>query len=629
MINSHDTVAVFTCSITGRYRRQFCHDLNTAAKEQGLNLVYFGFLGMIGEKDSGYGTEEHHLLDLVDLDKFKGVIIDLEGFKVQGMAERIVEKVRTAKCPVVSVSRYYEGLHNIVFDDREGIGGMIRHFTDVHRFTRIGYMSGPFDHPDAKVRLEMFRSVMREKGLPEDGTGVFEGDFWFNMGDAASDFFLSSAERPQAIVCANDYMAIALCQSLKNRGIRVPEDIAVSGFDGSDEAQTYLPHISTVDRKRLSIARQAFKVINDVTEGKEVGDVPAEPEFIFTHSCGCHRLNYRHEVEKMNRLHKLNRDLSYAMYDSESAIIKMSSVDSTEKLTEVLDRHAINFGWYRSFFVMTHTDSEGRPSYDAKYTEPSGELIPAVAIDHAGDIIDMKQKMSHGMIFPDCSYDEPMFIYVNSLHCDERRFGYTAVSFSSEDVYNEYYNFWVLNLAVSFETLLKTNRIQSLICDLENLSICDGLTGLLNRRGFDERTHEAIRSLKKGTAQVCTMVIDMDGLKRINDGFGHTEGDTAIKAAAKLIGACCRSGEIAGRAGGDEFYVFAPDYSQEKLAEFTVDLRRSIDEFNRGSDLPYKLDMSFGAYLADSDPNARLEDYLTISDSRMYKQKQAKPNRRK
>ena len=125
------------------------------------------------------------------------------------------------------------------------------------------------------------------------------------------------------------------------------------------------------------------------------------------------------------------------------------------------------------------------------------------------------------------------------------------------------------------------------------------------------------------------MVIDMDGLKRINDVYGHHEGDRAIKAAANLITKCCDAGEIAGRAGGDEFYIFAPEYSQKKLDRFIEKLNFQTKILNDRSNKPYNVELSYGTFLTDTNNQGMLDGFIKISDSKMYEMKMSKPNRRK
>ena len=125
------------------------------------------------------------------------------------------------------------------------------------------------------------------------------------------------------------------------------------------------------------------------------------------------------------------------------------------------------------------------------------------------------------------------------------------------------------------------------------------------------------------------MVIDMDGLKSINDNFGHYEGDRAIRALADSIKKSSNFGEIAGRSGGDEFYVFASDYSEARISRFIEHMNECIAEYKDSNKMDYKLDFSIGTYLTETDSYGKIEEYFRISDARMYEQKMSKPGRRK
>lgn len=631
MINSLKTIAVFGCGFTSRYRSDFCSSFNTVAEELGVNLVYVNSLGKIGNKNAQYGDYEFDLIDYIDLDAFDGIVFDGEGYNVEGMADKVVTKLKKAKCPVISISSQVDGFYNIDFDDCAGLRMLIEHFLDHHHFTKIGFMSGYLTHPDAQVRLKEFRAVMKSRGLPEDGVGMFEGDFWFHKGEEAADFFLSRPERPEAVVCANDYMAISLTAALKKRGLSVPEDIAVSGFDGSIEGREYLPHITSATRERIDIARKALTFLINIVDGKDHGkeiDFKVYPKPIFAQSCGCATLNYKQEAENINEVYNINRGFSYNLYDAESSMLKLNKADSIKKMGEVFNETAINFGDFHTFFMMMHTDTLGRPSYDSDYTCPSGKFTPIIWIDKKNEHVKPDHDFDLSELVPPVNTQEPHFYYIMSVHCAERMFGYSVIEMKGKGIFNEFFNVWLLNLAMTLETFLKNDRINKLIITLENLSITDGLTGMFNRRGFEEGSREALSKLDHKSV-VCSMVIDMDGLKYINDVHGHYEGDAAIKTTADIISKCCCNCEIAGRAGGDEFYIFAPEYSQEKLDKFIETLNKEIARYNAVSKKPYAIQVSYGTYLTEADKESRLEDLIKVSDSRMYEQKMNKPNRRK
>ena len=630
MGNNRKRIAIFGSGLTSRYKRSYCRAYSTAAEKLDIDLVVFNTYGMIGRGNALTDDFESEILNYIDLSQFDGIVYDSEGYNVVGMADKVEFKLKSAKCPVVSISSKVDGFYSIDFDDAGGLRMMIDHFIKDHHFTKIGFMSGNLDHPDAVTRLEEFRSVMKEYGMPEDGVGMFEGDFWFNKGTEAAHYFLSLAERPEAVVCANDYMAIALTNAFRKRGINVPKDIAVSGYDGSVEGKELLPHITSVTRERSEIAYKALKLLVDIADNgvPDKPDLRVTPKPIYTQSCGCEPLDYDHVLETVARLHDEKRYMSFAVFDSESVMLQLNRVKSVRGMEAVFEKNSINFGKYLSFFLMVHVDSKGAPAYSSDFTGPSGNFIPAVWIDKNKEYADSPHCADTSRLIPESSSDRNHVYYVMTVHCAGKMFGYSVVEMTGRDIFDEFYNVWMLNLGMTLNSLQMNDHVNKLIGKLEGLSITDGLTGMLNRRGFDNKSREAIADFHERIT-VCTLVIDMDGLKRINDEYGHSEGDRAIKALADMIIRCCDSGEIAGRVGGDEFYIFAPDYSEIRLNRFIERMKGYTEEYNMANTLDYKFDFSYGSFLTETDSYGSIEEFLKISDARMYEQKMSKPGRRR
>ncbi len=630
MGNNRKRIAIFGSGLTSRYKRSYCRAYSTAAEKLDIDLVVFNTYGMIGRGNALTDDFESEILNYIDLSQFDGIVYDSEGYNVDGMADKVELKLKSAKCPVVSISSKVDGFYSIDFDDAGGLRMMIDHFIKDHHFTKIGFMSGNLDHPDAVTRLEEFRSVMKEYGMPEDGVGMFEGDFWFNKGTEAAHYFLSLAERPEAVVCANDYMAIALTNAFRKRGINVPKDIAVSGYDGSVEGKELLPHITSVTRERSEIAYKALKLLVDIADNgvPDKPDLRVTPKPIYTQSCGCEPLDYDHVLETVARLHDEKRYMSFAVFDSESVMLQLNRVKSVRGMEAVFEKNSINFGKYLSFFLMVHVDSKGAPAYSSDFTGPSGNFIPAVWIDKNKEYADSPHCADTSRLIPESSSDRNHVYYVMTVHCAGKMFGYSVVEMTGKDIFDEFYNVWMLNLGMTLNSLQMNDHVDKLIGKLEGLSITDGLTGMLNRRGFDNKSREAIAGFHERIT-VCTLVIDMDGLKRINDEYGHSEGDRAIKALADMIIRCCDSGEIAGRVGGDEFYIFAPDYSEIRLNRFIERMKGYTEEYNMANTLDYKFDFSYGSFLTETDSYGSIEEFLKISDARMYEQKMSKPGRRR
>ena len=130
MINSLKTIGVFGCQFSSRYRMSLPKVFNDAAQELRVNLVFVNFLGKIGDRNAEYGEYELDLIKYIDLDQFDGIIFDGEANNLPGMADAVIEKLRTARCPVVSISTYVEGFCNTIFEDSYGMRLIIEHMLE-------------------------------------------------------------------------------------------------------------------------------------------------------------------------------------------------------------------------------------------------------------------------------------------------------------------------------------------------------------------------------------------------------------------------------------------------------------------------------------------------------------------
>ena len=303
-------------------------------------------------------------------------------------------------------------------------------------------------------------------------------------------------------------------------------------------------------------------------------------------------------------------------------------MDDVKGMEKVFAENSGNFGEYSSFFLMVHKDENGIPSYDSNFTTPSGSFQPIIWIDNNKEYEDSPREFNSHNLIPITNSEKCHTYYFMSVHFAGEIFGYSLIEMKGIDIFDEFYNVWLLYMGITLNTYKNNDHIGKLIGKLENLRIKDVLTGMLNRRGFDDQSRNALSNLH-GRQLVCTIVIDMDGLKKINDDYGHYEGDRAIKTLAKIITRCADSGEIAGRAGGDEFYIFAADYSETRLNRFIERMKDMIAEYNLSNRRDYNIDFSYGAYMTETDSYGQIEDFLKISDERMYQQKMTKPGRRR
>jgi two-component system, cell cycle response regulator len=180
-----------------------------------------------------------------------------------------------------------------------------------------------------------------------------------------------------------------------------------------------------------------------------------------------------------------------------------------------------------------------------------------------------------------------------------------------------------LNVNLLVRIILYAVERHRTLYSLKKQTLIDDLTGLLNRRGFQSLAEQQVRIAKRADWESILLFADLDNLKIINDRFGHSEGDRAIKAIASVLKETFRTSDIIGRIGGDEFIVLAIKTSDENVSSITTRLERNIKLYNQQiSD--YKLALSYGVVHLDPKDDTSLEEAILEADKDLYVQKQRK-----
>jgi diguanylate cyclase (GGDEF)-like protein len=164
-----------------------------------------------------------------------------------------------------------------------------------------------------------------------------------------------------------------------------------------------------------------------------------------------------------------------------------------------------------------------------------------------------------------------------------------------------------------------------LLSKVQTLSITDELTGILNRRGFFQFVHARLHNLKRNPDVLpIVMFMDMDGLKLINDNYGHVEGDTAISSFASVLKNSTRDEDIVGRIGGDEFVVFSSIKSEENRKQIVDRIRSSLEEYNKKQLHPYQVAGSIGSVILEKATKECFEAAMLSADNVLYEEKSEK-----
>jgi len=159
---------------------------------------------------------------------------------------------------------------------------------------------------------------------------------------------------------------------------------------------------------------------------------------------------------------------------------------------------------------------------------------------------------------------------------------------------------------------------------VRTMAVTDELTGLYNRRGFFSLAEKLLQLCKREKKGIFMLYTDLDGLKKINDTFGHKEGDMALIDIANILRNNYRESDIIARIGGDEFVVIPIGTTEDSAKIATSRLQKSIEIHNSEINRSYKLSLSFGIAYYDPENPCSIDELLVQGDKLMYEQKRHK-----
>lgn len=258
-------------------------DVQLEAKKRGVALITY--CGKSFHNSSGDRTPESHVYDFIDRESIIGVILNGGAVGQFSPSEYLSSFVSSlSPLPVVSLSFPIKNTTNILVDNYRGIYELINHLIKDHSYRQIGFVKGPNGHPEAEERLNAYLNALKDNGIDVDNSLIAEGDFSEDAGINAVKKFLNSAKSNiDAIACVDDDSALGVYNELKNRGIKIPSEIAVCGFDDIEQAKNLIPSLTTVAQPYKKMITNAF----DEIESTIKRDLTVPTLTILRESCGC------------------------------------------------------------------------------------------------------------------------------------------------------------------------------------------------------------------------------------------------------------------------------------------------------------------------------------------------------
>jgi len=736
------TIGFFVSELENAYAQTLCRGIMDAAAAADANVMIFP--GKSPKVPYDYRYQYNSIYRLANKNTVDALIL-ATGTMVNFLSDEEFREFykRYKDIPLVSISIPIEGVSSVLIDNTVGLRGVLEHLAKDHGYKRIAFIGGPESNVEAKERYSVYLDVLKECGLPFDPDLTAVGDFTKYSGvRAVGDFLDVRGVKFQALAAANDEMALSAMEELQRRGYRIPDDIAVVGFDNVESTHFSSPTLTTVAQPIYEQAYKAVELALGLINGDPPKNVSLPTSMVLRESCGCFSrsvtsvssqddtgsataamdgdkdtakieallkkaLGYAVEgklddaadleiLKEMNEVvgavenhrqmnlrlwqntltnfrakvgikthgldavvsiedffHKMRMLLleTYFKNDSRRWSIYINDIvglrdvlsqlirdvnNPTEALRSIvpnirdmgisdiyiflhytLERHSINTDWtFAGELCLAVTDDKRRPE--------SAEL--------RGQSMQVASILDRSLYPKDRRYT---FVVSTLFYMDEH-LGFVVCEPDFVDIHLIESLMVEISCSLKLINLIQARRtierqLQDALTELEkyneqlsNISETDEMTKLLNRRGFMAHARDMLGMARRMRKDGLLFFADLDGLKGINDTYGHEEGDNAIKVAAGVLRKAFRDMDIIARLGGDEFTVFAMNAGVGMIETFEKRIAGYVEDYNKASDKPYKVSVSIGGVPFVHTDNVSIETLMNKADVLLYQQKKEK-----
>lgn len=560
-----------------------------------------------------------------------------------------------SKKPIVSVAVNlpFNNVYYTVSDCDKAFDEVVDHLVKVHDCKNIGFISAAATHSnEAIARLKAYKKALKKHGLKYNPANVIEGYFIREASyNYFRDYYKSKEDvKADAFIAANDLMAEGCMKALQELGLKIPKDIKVVGFDDTVRASFTSPSLSTMDQNIAGQGYAAAKIAYKILQGEKVAhETKTFVTPIYRQSCGCVKANNisflsRNQQGKAVENHHINSNTIEEYTESSKDVIAIYTLidtfhrnhtlkelcNSLTEITEQMKFESLSVSLYEEPVSFKKNEPIVIPdkSFLKVYIEGNKQVIP---YDEKGI-----ETNPHKALIPKAYYSKLRGTFIiHPIFAGEKQYGYLIVKptnykFQMHHVYlklivNAIASAYDYTQAITKNEVL-SNRNERLLKNNQELNLqnsIDELTQVLNRRGFMDKAEKELKRATKAGLSGMVFFADMDGLKKINDTYGHKIGDLAIQTEARVLSEAFRATDIVGRLSGDEFAIVSTGLTKNYIPAIRNRIEHLNKVYSEEAGLPLTLSLSLGN-VNFSPENANLDTLLSNADQKLYKEKEIK-----
>ncbi len=547
---------------------------------------------------------ENNIFSLINFDLFDGFIFAPYTI-MDTRTVNLISNMLMKKCskPVICIGEEFKQFKCIWQNDRYEFSLVVKHLINQHNCRKIICLTGPENTAVACERAAGYRDAMQEAGLPIDDSDLIYGDFWKNTAvKLAEELAAGTRSMVDAVACANDSMAVHLCDALIERGIKIPEDIRIIGYDGSSQAQLHKPGISTYSTSWVMLGIRSMGMLFSLMRPDDEFSYVYKDQgtLIINDSCGCQAKPVMKDVILTDNELIEERFLDNNMSNQ---LLNTNNLDDFALIVSNWFYYIFSEDYYMNeqFDVCLCTDwdivdSDGF-AQEIRTSGYSKNMISFFSTPR------MLQFPSKNIFPPGYLQDDSLSVsFFAPVHYQEHCFGYAILTLNGiADGFTLHYPRFCKDLGNSLECLCIRNRLRSMTYRAFLSETRDALTGAYQRSTLHKFWNELASKAKLYDESVYLCLSSVSGLQQINETYGQVEGDQILMQIASILMGCCHNNEVCIRVNGNEFLLIGSHSEQNPEKTSLVNtITERIERYNQTSGKSYRVQVYTVSHIESS-----------------------------
>lgn len=624
MINDKKIVGVCMTKVHETSKSRIIECLHKEAEKNNIKLIVFNSsFDFYNDQDDDIGAAK--IYDYINYDIVDALVILCSGFVNKEIYKKIIRVAEAHNTPVILEDDFDDYCYTVRNTFEDSLAQLLNHVIRDHGVKDTFFVAGVKGNEYSERRENVYKKVLAENNLKFDESMIDYGDFWEGPTDAVMDrlFAARGDNLPEAIFCANDNMAVQVCKRLAERGIRVPEDVIVTGFDGSKMAMYAKPRLSSCIADFDGFVKGCVLTLTAILNGEKPERIYKNNYAVnFSESCGCGKCdskdfrqmaqeNYRMTVDVIGHEHVLFNEILLRINTSQNDV---SSFYNT--LSKIL--HKDSCLAMRPSFILSTTGQidVGADEYlDERLMVVASNGIKPYDYQEINKYNSKEQKVifktSDMMPAKEMWVNSPYLCIINGVSVGKISCGY-MINWTQDVVKDAHIINRVLNLGnMLIHTAVSDLRSRFLKLSRSDNSMINSLTELPNLHSVTAWFDEFKNKPENKDKTVAITVYEMPHYEYILDNYGVEEVDRSVCFVAEALKIANAGDAFIAHTRDDQFVVVSiydyVDLVATEVGNSAVLFYNLLDNYNMASGREYNLDVLSGCGFSDKAMYAKFD----------------------